>query len=124
MVLPNGQFRFMFTAQDYEAAVAFYRDGLGLPLDHDWNFAPDDRGTVFKAGGGMVEVLGAAAGTPVTRPQGGILLMQVDDVDRFYQTAQERGLKVIQAPATMPWGQRLFRVEDPDGIVVTLFAPV
>ena len=62
MVLPDGQFRLMFTAQDYAAAVAFYRHGLELPLDHDWDFGPGDAGSVFKSGGGMVEVFRAAPG--------------------------------------------------------------
>ena len=47
MVLPKGQFRFLFTPKNYADSVTFYRDGLGLAIDHDWDFGPADRGTVF-----------------------------------------------------------------------------
>ena len=124
MVLANGQFRFMFTARDYAASVAFYRDDLGLPLDHDWDYGPGDAGSVFHAGAGMIEIFSAAPGVEVARPQGVSMLIQVDDVDAFYRHAQERGLKVLLEPTTFPWGQRVLRLEDPDGIIVALFTPV
>ncbi len=124
MVLANGQFRFMFTARDYAASVAFYRDDLGLPLDHDWDYGPGDAGSVFHAGAGMIEIFSAAPGVEVARPQGVSMLIQVDDVDAFYRRAQERGLKVLLEPTTFPWGQRVLRLEDPDGIIVALFTPV
>jgi len=123
MVLANGQFRFMFTARDYGASVAFYRDDLGLPLDHDWDYGPSDAGSVFHAGAAMVEIFSAAPGVEVPRPQGVSMLIQVEDVDAFYRRAQERGLKVLLEPTTFPWGQRVLRLEDPDGIVVALFNP-
>lgn len=123
MALPGGQFRFMFTARNYAAAVAFYRDDLGLPLDHDWDYGPGDAGSVFHAGAGMIEIFSPAPGAEVPRPQGVSMLIQVEDVDAFYRRAQERGLKVLLEPTTFPWGQRVLRLEDPDGIVVALFTP-
>jgi predicted enzyme related to lactoylglutathione lyase len=124
MILSNGQFRVMFTPENYEASVAFYRDGLQLPVDHDWDFGGGDRGTVFIAGGGLVELLGYIPGTPFTQPQGIILMMQVEDADRAHQAALERYLNVLQEPTTYPWGHRVLRLTDPDGIVVSLFAVV
>lgn len=124
MVLSDGQFRFMFTARDYEAAVAFYRDGVGLPVDHSWDYSPSDRGTVFQAGPAIIEVFGAAPDVDYVKPQGMGILLQVDDADRWYQTVQERGLPVLQAPTSYPWGQRVLRLTDPDGIVVSFFSPV
>lgn len=124
MVVSNGQFRWMFVAKDYEASIAFYRDGLGLPVDHDWNFGPQDRGTVFQAGAGIVEVLGGLPGQAYAAPQGAWMAIQVADPDAFYQLALERGLTVVEQPTTYPWGQRMLKVQDPDGIVIWLFAPV
>lgn len=124
MVLTNGQFRVVYSPQDYEAAVAFYRDGLGLPVDHEWDFGGGDRGIVFIAGGGMVELIGLMPGQEYVKPQGIGLLIQVDDADRWFKLAGERALNVVQEPTTYPWGQRIVRLADPDGIVVSLFAPV
>ena len=124
MVLTNGQFRVVYSPQDYEAAAAFYRDGLGLPVDHDWDFGGGDRGIVFIAGGGMVELIGLMPGQEYVKPQGIGLLIQVDDADRWFKLAGERALNVVQEPTSYPWGQRIVRLADPDGIVVSLFAPV
>ena len=124
MVLPQGQFRWMFVAEDYQASVAFYRDGLGLPIDHDWDFGPNDRGTVFLAGSGMVEVLGGLPGQAYVRPQGPWMSIQVADVDAFFERVKKHGLKVVEEPKTYPWGQRIMKVEDPDGTLIWLFTPV
>ena len=122
MVQPNGQFRVVFSPHNYESAVAFYRDGLSLPIDHDWDYGGGDRGTVFLAASGMIEVMGLAPGSAYQQPQGFLLLIQVDDADRWYQIACERGLKVVQEPTSFPWGHRAFRLADPDGVVVSLFS--
>lgn len=124
MVLQNGQFRVMFSPLDYDASVKFYRDGLALPVDHDWDYGVGDKGTVFIAGGGMVELLGMAPDAVYIQPQGMSLLIQVEDVDGFYEQVKARGLKIYQEPANYPWGHRIFRVKDPDGVVVSLFSPV
>jgi uncharacterized glyoxalase superfamily protein PhnB len=72
----------------------------------------------------MVELLGLPAGQEYVRPQGVDMLLQVDDADRWYKFAQERGLPVVQEPTTFPWGHRVVRLQDPDGITVSLFAVV
>jgi len=124
MILTNGQFRFVFFTRDYKASVEFYHDGLGLPIDHDWDYGPGDKGTVFKAGNGMVEVMALAPGADYTSPQGCGLYMQVKDADRSFRLAKERRLPVVQEPETFPWGQRAFKLSDPDGVVLTLFQDV
>ncbi len=35
--MTTGQFRFAFFARDYESTVAFYRDGLELPIAGTWD---------------------------------------------------------------------------------------
>lgn len=123
MALPSGQFRFIFTAKDFAASVAFYRDGLGLSMDHEWNYGPADRGIVFFAAAGMVEFFALAPGADYVQPQGISMLLQVDDVDAWYTLLQQRGLTITQPPTTYPWGHRTMRLLDPDGIVVSLFSP-
>ena len=124
MILPNGQFRVVFTPKDFEAADRFYRQGLELPIDHEWNYGGGDRGVVFIAGGGMVELLGAMPGSEYTRPQGIGVLVQVDDADRWFELARQRGLTIVQEPISFPWGHRVIRLADPDGLVVSLFAVI
>jgi predicted enzyme related to lactoylglutathione lyase len=123
-MLANGQFRVVFFPRDYEASVAFYREGLGLPVDHDWDFGDGDRGIVFIAASGMIELLGLAPGQEYVQPQGVGILVQVEDADRWFQVARERGLNVVQEPTSFPWGHRIVRLADPDGIIVSLFAAI
>jgi predicted enzyme related to lactoylglutathione lyase len=124
MVLPNGQFRLMFSPKNYEASVAFYRDKLQLSIDHDWDYGGGDCGTVFHAGGGMIELLGLLPGSQYVQPQGLSVLIQVDDIDQWHTQALQREVKITQEPTTYPWGHRVLRVTDPDGIVVSLFSLV
>ncbi len=123
MVLSNGQFRVMLFPVDFAASDSFYRNGLGLPVDHEWDFGAD-KGVVFWAGGGMVELLARDPGVSYPQPQGFSLLMQVDSTDRWFELARERGLTIIQEPKDFPWGHRIMRLTDPDGIVVSLFNPI
>lgn len=124
MITQNGQFRFVFSPRDFEASRSFYRDGLGLPVDHEWDYGGGDRGIVFFAAGGMIELLGLAPGAEYVRPQGVMMLIQVDDVDRWHSLAQERGLAIVLEPTSFPWGHRVLRLSDPDGIVVSLFTVI
>lgn len=124
MILPTGQFRLVFKPKDFEASLAFYRKGLMLPVDHEWDYGGGDRGIVFFAASGMVELLGIEPGGEYVRPQGVSMLLEVDGVDHWFELAKERGLIVIQKPTTFPWGHRVLRLQDPDGIVVSLFEVV
>jgi predicted enzyme related to lactoylglutathione lyase len=124
MILANGQFRFVFHPKDFETSAAFYRQGLDLPVDHEWDYGSGDRGIVFFAASGMIELLGLALDKEYIRPQGASLLIQVDDADRWLKYAQERGLPVLEEPTTYPWGHRVIRLQDPDGITVSLFSVV
>jgi lactoylglutathione lyase len=52
------------------------------------------------------------------------LFVYVDDVEAEVETFREAGYKVLQEPATMPWGERQAYVADPDGNPVALATPI
>ncbi len=54
------------TFEDYEATVAFYRDGLELPVVASWN-RDRDRGTLLRAASGQ-GILGDAVRPPLPLP--------------------------------------------------------
>jgi predicted enzyme related to lactoylglutathione lyase len=124
MTFPNGQFRLVFSPKDFAASAAFYREGLALPVDHEWDYGGGDRGIVFVAASGMIELMGLTPGAPYVQPQGLGVLIQVDSADRWFSLARERGLKIVQEPTSYPWGQRVVRLEDPDGLEVSLFSTI
>ena len=118
----TGEFRFIFRAQDYEASVAFYRDGLELPIVGSWDRGPAERGTLFQAASGIIEVLALAPGAEYVPPQGMELSYEVDDVDGWYRWVREKGLSIRGELADKPWGHRSFSLTDPDGIKVILYS--
>jgi lactoylglutathione lyase len=53
------------------------------------------------------------------------MFVYVDDVDLTIEILREAGVDVLRDPATMPWGERVAYVLDPDGNPVALaMAPV
>lgn len=123
-MLPNGQFRFVFTASDFEKSKAFYLNAIGAGIDHEWDFGPADRGICLTAGAGMIEIFPTAPGELYLQPQGVSMLIEVADVDAAYEHAVQAGAEVVVPTADYPWGQRIARFKDPDGIVVSLFTPI
>ena len=121
----GGEFRFVFYPSDYERAVEFYRDELGLRMTGGWDRVPGDRGALFQAAGGIIEILerpGAGeAPHEAGPPRGGWLAIQVDDVDVAYDQVRFRGLAIEEGVEDKPWGHRSFAVRDPDGLLVVLF---
>jgi predicted enzyme related to lactoylglutathione lyase len=54
-----------------------------------------------------------------------IIEFRVDDVDAEYRRLEGViGGRLVQAPTTMPWGNRSLLFRDPDGNLVNFFAPV
>jgi catechol 2,3-dioxygenase-like lactoylglutathione lyase family enzyme len=123
----TGQFRFAYFASDYDRTVAFYREGLGLPVQESWDRGPEDRGTLFSAAGGVIEVL-ARPQRPdshgpwdVRPPQGAFMVIEVEDPDVRYARAVQSGLPIRQPLTDQPWGHRSFCVTEPDGLVLCFF---
>lgn len=50
--------------------------------------------------------------------------MYVDDVDATTEAARAAGVTVVAEPVDQAWGERVAYVEDPDGNLVMLAAPV
>lgn len=124
MIVPGGEFRIMFVSKEYQKATAFYGDVLQLPVDHAWDFGPSDCGTIYVAGGGMIEVLGGLAGVEYAPPQGAWVALQVKDVDALYAHLKEHGVTILEEPKNYPWGHRILKAQDPDGLVLWFSAPV
>lgn len=70
----------------------------------------------------------AVFGGPIARPaanHSAIVEFRVDDVDAAYaRLGGGLGDALVQAPTTMPWGNRSLLFRDPDGTLVNLFTPV
>ena len=128
--MSEGQFRFAYFTPHYESTVAFYRDGLQLPILETWDRNPDDRGTLFGAAAGMIEVVASPKSGESSHlwddrpPQGAFMVIEVDQVEARYQRAIEKGLPVKQELKDQEWGHRSFCVCEPNGLVIYFFSKI
>ena len=124
----NGQFRFGYFTPKYEETVAFYREGLGLPVIETWDRDPDDRGTLFGASSGVIEVLALPGGGRSDHlwdgrpPQGAFMLVEVRQVESYYQRVIERGLPIQKQLKDQAWGHRSFCVREPNGLTIYFYS--
>lgn len=124
--MPPLEFRVALTVQDWEAAIRFYRDGLGL--DPGPLFEDGGKGQLFHTGPSTLEVFdeGQAAGVDQIevgeRVSGPIrFAFEVPDLEAAVQRALEYGASLVHASVATPWGDRNARLQAPDGLQVTLF---
>ncbi len=122
------ELRVAITVADFEGAVAFYRDSLGLEQVADWS---SDEGQVIllSAGRATLELLDDAQAALVDQVEAGRrvagtvrLALEVDDSDEMADRLVEAGALRVAEPTTTPWGDRNARVESPDGMQLTLFS--
>ena len=124
--MSDGQFRFAFFTPAYDATVAFYRDGLELPVFETWDRNPEDRGTIFQAAAGLIEVMALPSGEvgelwDARPPQGAFMVIEVEEIEGRYRGAVEKGLPISQELKDQSWGHRSFCVRDPNGLTLYFF---
>jgi catechol 2,3-dioxygenase-like lactoylglutathione lyase family enzyme len=116
---------------DPEAALAFYRDALGLEVRLDvsnegyrWVTvgAPgQDLGIVlFQPHGGRSQAEGDALLALVTQGSIQAAIFESDDLDTTFEKVRASGAEVLQEPASQPWGVRDCAFRDPSGNLVRI----
>jgi catechol 2,3-dioxygenase-like lactoylglutathione lyase family enzyme len=120
---PVFELRVALTVDNYEAAVAFYRDILGLPLDHEFK-----GGSVFAAGKATLEILSKAEAGRVDEIEVGRIVgapvriaMEVTDSAKTGEAMEAAGATRLGAPVTTPWGHKNVRLQTAEGVQITLF---
>lgn len=119
---------------DPEAALAFYRDTLGLELRSDvaredfrWLTvgAPAQPGVaicITNYLGGSPADSDALAALIAKGALGGVHF-QADDLDGAFARVRDSGAEIVQEPTEQPWGTRDFAVRDPSGNLVRVDQP-
>lgn len=122
------ELRIALTVADFEAAVSFYRDGLGLTQLADWS-SDDGRVVLLEAGKATLEILDEPQAEFVDQVEVGQrvagtvrLALAVSDVDTVSARLVAAGGTRMAAAVVTPWGDRNARVGAPDGMQLTLFA--
>ena len=122
------QMRLVVEAEEFEEAVAFYRDALGLR--EELSVAGDGGAEVIilDAGRATLELVNTAqkhfideveVGRQVSRNIR--VAFQVDDVASETERLVASGADLIAEPIETPWRSRNSRLEAPAGLQITLF---
>ena len=123
------QLRVVLTVEDFEAAVALYRDALGLrQLD-----VPAEEGgrlAILEAGNATLELVDEGQAAAIDRIEVGRRVagpvrfaFEVDDSAASATRLTQAGAAQLADPALTPWGELNVRLRAPDGMQLTLFAP-
>ncbi len=122
------ELRVALTVEDFDRAVAFYRDALGLEQIADWSSATG-RVVVLEAGRATLELFDSAQAESVDaiearRVSGTVrFAVQVEDSGEMAERLVAAGAERVAEPVIAPWGDRNARVQAPDGMQLTLFTP-
>ena len=122
-----GKFRFTYFTEQYQETYRFYQEALELTLAHDWDRSEHDKGALFEAGEGLIEILHKSpsenqnAGLDYRSPQGVFMCIQVFDIDARYQRYKALGLTFKQEIIDQSWGHRSFSIVEPNGLVLFFF---
>jgi lactoylglutathione lyase len=124
------QLRVVVTATDYDEAIHFYRDVLGLQEEAAFS-SPDGRVAILDAGRATLELAdpGHAAfidDVEVGRRVAGHIRLAFEVDDSAATTAQlaAAGATVLAQPIRTPWLSLNSRLEGPAGLQLTLFSEV
>lgn len=125
---PVRQLRLIVEAEDYEAAVTFYRDVLGLTEQAAFEGEGDARATILDAGRATLELSNPAQIRMIDdveadgRRSAKIrIAFEVDDSATTTKNLVAGGAALIAEPRETPWKSLNSRLTGPEGLQVTLF---
>lgn len=125
---PVHELRLVVTADDYDEALRFYRDVLGLPEQGSFSSPDGGRVTILAAGRATLELTDPANAAyidevEVGRRVAGHVRVAFGVADSAAATAAlaGAGATVIAEPTRTPWNSLNSRLDGPAGLQLTLF---
>ena len=122
------ELRLVVTAADYDQALRFYRDVLGMPERAAYS-SPGGRVTILEAGRATLELADPPHAAYIDdvevghRAAGHIrIAFQVDDTAAATARLAAAGATIIAGPTPTPWQSINARLEGPAGLQLTLFS--
>jgi catechol 2,3-dioxygenase-like lactoylglutathione lyase family enzyme len=125
---PVNELRLVVTVDDYEGALAFYRDVLGLHEQAAYAAPNGGRVTLLDAGRATIELADAAQADYIDEVEVGRrvagkirVAFEVADAREATQRLASAGAEVLAEPTRTPWNSLNARLTAPDGLQLTLF---
>lgn len=123
------ELRVVLTVKDFDQALAFYHDVLGLEQVADWS-TEAGRVVALDAGRATLELFDYAQAEAVDAIEAGRrvsgtvrLAVKVEDSEDMARRCVAAGAARVAPPVMTPWGDRNARIQAPDGMQLTLFTP-
>jgi lactoylglutathione lyase len=121
------ELRLVLTIADFEAAVALYRDALGLEQLEDWSEG-DAKIVVLDAGRATLELVNEEQAEVIDRIEVGSrvsgpvrIAFKVADSEAAAKRLARGGAETVAGAVTTPWNDRNVRMRGPEGMQLTLF---
>src|SRR5690606_15487562 len=113
---------------DFEEALAFYRDALGLPEEDSFEGEGEARVVILDAGRATLELSNPAQVELIDRVEtDGVqsprlrLAFEVEDAEGVTRTLVEHGAELLASPRETPWRSLNSRLDAPADLQITLF---
>ena len=126
--IPVRQLRLCVTASDYDDALHFYRDVLGLPERASYT-SPGGRVTILEAGVATLELADPTYAEYIDQVEVGRrvaghvrVAFEVQDTPAMTAQLADAGAEVVALPTHTPWNSLNARLNAPADLQVTVFA--
>lgn len=121
------ELRVAITTQDYERLVKFYCVGLGIEPAAVWN-NDGGKALMLNMGNATLEIFDERQAEVIDNLEAGKRVsgqvrfaLQVPDLKAAMERMLANGATLVHEPVMTPWGDYNVRLQDPDGIQITLF---
>ncbi len=122
------QLRLVIEAEDFDEAVAFYRDDLGLKEEFFVESEGEARVMALQAGRATLEIVNPAQRRLIDQLEVGRevsrsirVAFEVTDANTTTDQLVAAGAELIASPTETPWRSLNSRLEAPAGMQITLF---
>jgi catechol 2,3-dioxygenase-like lactoylglutathione lyase family enzyme len=127
--MPIEEMRLVLTMDDFDGAIAFYRDALGLKELATWE-NDGGHGVLLDAGRATLEIFDEAQARAIDEIEVGRRVagkvrvgFLTSDGGSTSKDLVRVGAEILGGPVITPWGDRNVRLLAPEGIQLTLFTP-
>ena len=121
------QLRVVLTVPDFDAALQFYRDALGLDVEAVWA-SEGGHVVLLSAGRATIELIDEAHAAEIDQIEVGRRVagpvrigFEVDDSEAVAVRLEQAGAMLVGGPVTTPWNDRNVRLDTAHGLQLTLF---
>lgn len=124
---PILELRVALTTSDYERLVKFYCHGLGIEPAAIWN-NDGGKALILDLGKATLELFDEKQAEIIDQLEAGRRIsgqvrfaLQVSDLKAAVERLLAHGATLVHEPVRTPWGDYNVRLQDPDGMQITLF---